>query len=94
MEGISLQSSPFFFDAFLRTKSIWLLRPPLTERTMTNTSIGSKLAYSIPEAAAAISIGRSKIYSLIAEGQLETRKIGKRTVIPAGSLIRLIEGGA
>ena len=51
----------------------------------------SKLAYSISEAAAAISIGRSKIYLLIAEKRLETRKIGKRTVIPAASLHRLLE---
>lgn len=51
----------------------------------------AKLAYSIPEAAAAVSIGRSKVYSLIAEGRLETRKIGKRTVIPAASLAKLLE---
>ena len=51
----------------------------------------TKLAYSIPEAAAAVSIGRSKLYALIAEGRLETRKIGKRTVIPAESLVRLLE---
>lgn len=50
-----------------------------------------KLAYSIPEAASAISIGRSKLYELIAEGRVETRKIGKRTVIPAASLHRLLE---
>jgi len=29
---------------------------------------------------------------LIAEGRLEARKIGKRTLIPAASLRRLIEG--
>lgn len=51
----------------------------------------AKLAYSIPEAAAAISIGRSKIYNLIAEGRLEIRKIGKRTVITAASLKKLLE---
>ena len=51
----------------------------------------AKLAYSIPEAAAAVSIGRSKVYTLIAEGRLEARKIGKRTVIPAASLAKLLE---
>ena len=50
-----------------------------------------KLAYSVLEAANAISIGRSKLYELIAEGRVETRKIGKRTVIPAASLHRLLE---
>jgi excisionase family DNA binding protein len=55
-----------------------------------NTYDNTKLAYSIAEAASAISIGRSKLYELIAEGRLETRKIGKRTVIPAASLHRLL----
>ena len=50
-----------------------------------------KLAYSIAEAASAISIGRSKLYELIAEGRLETRKIGKRTLIPAASLAKLLD---
>lgn len=57
-----------------------------------NTSEPAKLAYSIAEAADAISIGRSKLYTLIAEGRVETRKIGKRTVIPAASLHKLLEG--
>lgn len=55
-----------------------------------NTFENPKLAYSIAEAANAISIGRSKLYELIAEGRVETRKIGKRTVIPAASLHRLL----
>jgi excisionase family DNA binding protein len=50
-----------------------------------------KLAYSIAEAASAISLGRSRIYELLKEGKLESRKIGKRTVIPAASLHRLLE---
>lgn len=58
---------------------------------MLDKSSPAKLAYSIPEAAAAVSIGRSKVYELIAEGKLEARKIGKRTVIPAASLAKLLE---
>lgn len=49
------------------------------------------LAVSINEAAKALSLGRSTIYVLIAKGRLETRKIGKRTVIPAASLTKLLE---
>jgi excisionase family DNA binding protein len=56
-----------------------------------NNLPNQKLAYSIVEAAHAVSIGRSKLYQLIAEGRVETRKIGKRTVIPATSLHRLLE---
>lgn len=57
-----------------------------------NSSDNPKLAYSIPEAAHAISIGRSKLYELIAENRIETRRIGRRVVIPAASLLRLLEG--
>jgi excisionase family DNA binding protein len=60
-------------------------------RTVLDKNTPAKLAYSIPEAAAAVSIGRSKVYALIAEGRLETRKIGKRTVIPAASLAKLLD---
>ena len=56
-----------------------------------HTTNNPKIAFSIAEAASAISIGRSKLYELIAEGRVETRKIGKRTVIPAASLHRLLE---
>lgn len=49
-----------------------------------------KLAYTIAEACHAVGIGRTKLYELIGEGRVETRKIGARTVIPAESLRALI----
>ena len=52
------------------------------------------LAYSISEACRVTSIGRTRIYALIAEGRLTVRKIGNRTLIPAASLRALIEGEA
>ena len=52
----------------------------------------AKLAYSIPEACAATSLGRSTIYTLIAEGRLQARKIGGRRVVLAESLQGLIAG--
>lgn len=52
------------------------------------------LGYSINDACAASSIKRTKLYELIAAGQIETAKIGKRTIVKADSLRRLIEGGA
>lgn len=55
-------------------------------------STPAKLAYSIPEAVQATSIGRSKLYELIAQNRIKVRKIGKRTVIPAESLHALIAG--
>lgn len=53
-----------------------------------------KLAFTIAEACHAVGIGRSKLYELIADGRLEIRKIGSRTIIPAESLNALILQGA
>ena len=52
------------------------------------------LAYSIADACRVTSIGLTRLYILIAEGRLEVRKIGRRTLIPAASLRALIEGQA
>lgn len=52
------------------------------------------LAYSVSDACRVSSLGRTRLYQLIADGRLEVRKIGKRTLIPAASLRALIEGQA
>ena len=51
-----------------------------------------RLAYSVREACAVSSIGRTRMYQLIAENRVESRLIGKRRLIIAASLRRLIEG--
>jgi excisionase family DNA binding protein len=53
----------------------------------------AKLAYSIREACAASSLGRTTIYGHINAGRLRSVRIGGRTVIPADSLHALIAGG-
>lgn len=50
------------------------------------------LAYSIADACALTSLGRTRLYQLINEGKLQVRKIGKRTLVPAASLRALIDG--
>ena len=50
------------------------------------------LAYSVADACRVSRIGRTRLYQLIGEGRLQTRKIGKRTLIPAASLRALIDG--
>ena len=52
----------------------------------------SKLAYSIKEACAASSLGRTTIYAHIAAGRLRAIRIGGRTVIPADSLHAFVGG--
>ncbi len=56
------------------------------------TQESPKLAFTISEACHAVGIGRSKLYELIGQGRVETRKIGSRTIIPAESLRALIAG--
>lgn len=53
------------------------------------------LLLPIPDGCEVIGVGRSKMYELIAEGQIETVTIGSRRLIPATALeayaARLIE---
>lgn len=51
-----------------------------------------KLAYSINETARALSMGRTSIYAMIADGRLEAFKLGRRTLIKAESIRQLVEG--
>ena len=50
------------------------------------------LLVSIAEAAQALSLGRTSVYELIRTGELETRKMGRRRLVLAASLRRLVEG--
>jgi excisionase family DNA binding protein len=53
-----------------------------------------RLVYSINDTAKALSLGRTSIYAMIAEGRLEVVKIGRRTLIKAESVRRIAEGEA
>ena len=50
-----------------------------------------KLRVSILVAADALSVGRTTVYELMRSGQLDTRKMGRRRLITAESLRRLVE---
>ena len=45
-----------------------------------------RLAYSVSEAYRALGIGRTRFYELIAEGKIQARRCGGRTLIPADAL--------
>ncbi|MFK4871528.1 helix-turn-helix domain-containing protein [Novosphingobium sp. ZW T3_23] len=49
------------------------------------------LAVRIPEACRLTGIGRSKLYQMIADGYIETIKVGAITLVPMRTLRRLIE---
>ena len=53
--------------------------------------MGEKLAYSIDEAAAAISIHKATVRQLIKDGQLTTFKLGRRTLIRADVLRQYVD---
>lgn len=55
-----------------------------------------KIGYSIREACQATSLGRTKIFSMLADPNcpLKAVRIGGRTIIPAEALQALISGGA
>lgn len=57
-----------------------------------NSSSLARLSYTVDEAAAAIGIGRTTLYRLIGSGALPVVKIGKRTLIRAADLNRLLAG--
>lgn len=44
------------------------------------------LAYPLPDLRRVAGIGRTKAYELIAQGKIEARQCGGRTLIPAESL--------
>lgn len=48
------------------------------------------LAISIPQAAAAIGVGRSKIYEMLADGSIKSCKLGGRRLILVKSLEELV----
>lgn len=50
------------------------------------------LALSINDTAKTLSLGRTSIYALIRDGRLETVKLGRRTLIKAASVRRLLGG--
>ena len=49
-----------------------------------------QLAYSINETAKTLSLGRTSIYALISDGRLEAFKLGRRTLVRAESIRRLV----
>lgn len=44
------------------------------------------LVLGVKDAAAYVGLSRSRVYELIADGSIEARKLGSRTVVPTESL--------
>ena len=50
-----------------------------------------QLLIDVTSAAAALGIGRTKVYELLAAGKLRKVKIGRRSLIPVGALQELVD---
>ncbi|WP_425605673.1 helix-turn-helix domain-containing protein [Pseudoxanthomonas daejeonensis] len=48
------------------------------------------IAFSVEEAARRLAVGRSTMYQLIRSGEVATSRFGRRTVVPASELSRVL----
>ncbi|NAZ74940.1 helix-turn-helix domain-containing protein [Kineococcus sp. T13] len=53
--------------------------------------MSERLLLPIPEASWQVGLGRSKFYEFIASGDIETVKVGRRTLVPQESLRAFVE---
>jgi excisionase family DNA binding protein len=57
------------------------------DKAADNSSIADgRVAYAVNDLADALGIGRTKLYSEIASGRLQAKKLGSRTLIPADAV--------
>lgn len=62
---------------------------------MTSTATSPRpAALSIPEAAAQLGISRSHLYGLLDAGVIRSVRLGRRRLIPASEIDRVLEEGA
>lgn len=61
-----------------------------TDMTRANDITQDRLAYSIAEVSQLTGIGRTTLYRLMDQGDLQTRKLGRRRLIPASELLRML----
>lgn len=52
------------------------------------------VAYSIDQATIALGVSKPTLYKLIGDGTLRTVMVGRRRLIPATELTRMMEAGA
>lgn len=54
--------------------------------------LGLRAAYSPPQAARLLGIGKNSIYDFIHAGRLRAVRVGRRLYVPASELARFLEG--
>jgi len=66
--------------------------PALDLNTISSLPQDGRLAYSVEEAAALLGISRTSAYLAAQRGELPSRMIGRRRVVPRVSLERFLSG--
>ncbi len=56
-------------------------------KTRSTSALAPTLLLTIDDACEQTRLGRTKIYQLIADGQIEIVKVGRRTLVPFDSLV-------
>lgn len=60
-------------------------------RKVTDLPPGSKLAYTVDEAAQALGVGVTTMWTMLREGDVVAKKVRGRTVVPREELVRVID---
>ena len=68
----------------------WSLNRPILAHMHTHTNAIPRAAYSLDEAAQSLGLSRRMLYELMDAGKLSTVKLGKRRLVPAQELARLV----
>jgi excisionase family DNA binding protein len=66
-------------------------RTPKLDQTL---PFRERLGCSPSEACAALGVGRTLLYRLIAERHIDVRKLGRRTIVSIPSLVKLLDSQA
>ena len=82
---------PFPFMAAIKCHETHTPATPAVASTQQLSLPLERISVRIPAAIQKTGIGRSKLYELIASGDIETAKVGASTLIIVASLKRLIE---
>lgn len=80
-------------SAHLSEFEVGRIADAVARRLERGTPAVQRTVVSIKEAGTLLGIGRSTIYRMIETGELEPRRLGRRTLIPLSQIQALLEGG-
>jgi excisionase family DNA binding protein len=94
---VPLAQNPRAFDAVSIDDQVDTVMPNTTNKASAIApaygivSQASRLAYGVGDAAEALGLSRSRLYELIAAGEIAACKVGKRTIIQVNELTAFLD---